>query len=80
MKKFFTLVAVTMLAALNLQAHTSDSPEDALAFFGLSPCECCSLRAKRKCSPVRRQNLLFCQKTMLHGQRKRGDGATPILM
>ena len=39
MKKFFTLVAVTMLAALSLQAHTTDSPEDALAFFGLSPCE-----------------------------------------
>ena len=39
MKKFFTLVVVTMLAVLSLQAHTTDSPEDALAFFGLSPCE-----------------------------------------
>ena len=39
MKKFFMLVAVTMLAALSLQAHTTDSPEDALAFFGLSPCQ-----------------------------------------
>jgi hypothetical protein len=39
MKKIFTLVAVAMLSVLNIRAFTTASPDDALAFFGLSPCE-----------------------------------------
>jgi len=39
MKKIFTLVAVAMLSVLNIRAYTTASPDDALAFFGLSPCE-----------------------------------------
>ncbi len=39
MKKIFTLVAVAMLSVPNIRAFTTASPDDALAFFGLSPCE-----------------------------------------
>ena len=68
MKKIFTLVAVTMLAAVNLRAYTTESPEDALAFFGLSPCEfpSCDFLPSR-----------LSEHTLLHAENEAGMISSP---